>query len=227
MDEKNICFIIVVNNEDAFDECKFYIDNLDIPEGVTLDIKTIKNTENLCKSYNIGMRSSNAKYKVYIHEDVLIVNKRFIYNLIDTFEKDDRLGLLGVCGAKKLPDNAIWWEAEKLVGQVYDCHTGRISLLSFKEVNNGFEEVETIDGLIMISQYDIKWREDFFDKGYFYDIAQCTEFINNGYKVGVVDQNKAWCIHNCSKGSGANEFEKYRNIYVNDYKNSILVKVDN
>lgn len=224
MDEKNICFIVVVNNEDTFNECKLYIDSLEVPNGFTTNIITIKNIENLCKAYNIAMRSSNAKYKVYIHEDVLIINKKFIYNLINTFKNDDTLGLLGVCGAKKLPDNAIWWESEKLLGQVYDCSTGRTRLLSFGEVENLYEEVETVDGLIMITQHDIKWREDLFDKGYFYDIAQCTEFISKGYKVSVVKQEKPWCIHDCVKEAGPNEFEKYRNIYLNDYKNTLKKK---
>ena len=39
----------------------------------------------------------------------------------------------------------------------------------------------------------------------FYDISQSKEFLMAGYKVGVVNQDQPWCLHNC----GVSKFTKY------------------
>lgn len=33
------------------------------------------------------MRESDDKYKVYLHQDTFIINKNFIYDIIDIFKK--------------------------------------------------------------------------------------------------------------------------------------------
>lgn len=57
--------------------------------------------------------------------------------------------------------------------------------------------MEAIDGFIMITQYDIAWREDIFDHWDFYDCSQSMEFIRKGYKVVVPAMQKPWCVHDC------------------------------
>ena len=42
-------------------------------------------------------------------------------------------------------------------------------------------EVKGIGGLIMITQYDIPWRDDIFDGWHFYDASQSIEFIRKGF----------------------------------------------
>ncbi len=51
------------------------------------------------------------------------------------------------------------------------------SLLSLGNVKNDYEQVRVIDGLIMVTQYDLPWREDLFLGWHFYDVSQCLEFL--------------------------------------------------
>ena len=66
--EKEIAFVICVNNEMVFQECVYYINRLQIPEGYTLDVIAIREAESMCSAYNEAMKCSQAKYKVYLHQ---------------------------------------------------------------------------------------------------------------------------------------------------------------
>lgn len=58
-------------------------------------------------------------------------------------------------------------------------------------------EVEAIDGFLMVTQYDIPWRADLFDKWDFYDCSQSMEFGRRGYKVVIPNMKRPWCVHDC------------------------------
>lgn len=83
-----------------------------------------------------------------------------------------------------------------------------------------YEIVEAIDGLIMVTQFDIKWKEEIFDGLYFYDISQCLEFKKKGFQVVVPRQEKTWCIHDWGTEVDSelqSETEKYRKIFLQEY----------
>ena len=58
-----ISFIICVNNEIYFDECRYYIERLHVPDGYEIDVLAIRDADSMCAAYNLGMKSSDAKYK--------------------------------------------------------------------------------------------------------------------------------------------------------------------
>ncbi|QXM06349.1 glycosyltransferase [Crassaminicella indica] len=227
LDPKKICFITCVNDEKMYEEALLYIKNLQIPENYTIETLCIKNAKSITKGYNQGMKFSNAKYKVYIHQDVFIINKKFISDFINIFEQDKNIGMLGVAGSKTIPSSGIWWEAQQTYGKVYDSHTGRLELLQFNTVANKYESVKAIDGLIMITQYDIPWREDLLDGWHFYDASQSIEFIKAGYKVAIPKQSKPWCIHDCGIVNVNNGYEKYRKIFLDEYAKELFPSYKN
>ena len=75
-------------------------------------------------------------------------------------------------------------------GKLYETHVYETVIMDNREGveadrSRPYIDVEAIDGLIMITQYDIPWREDLFQKWDFYDVSQSMEFIRHGYKVAV------------------------------------------
>lgn len=44
---------------------------------------------------NAALESSDAKYKIYMHQDVFIYHKGFIEDILRLFKAHDRLGLMG------------------------------------------------------------------------------------------------------------------------------------
>ena len=165
--------------------------------------------------YNEGMHGSDAKYKVYLHQDVFIVNRNFIQDLLDIFTEKD-IGMIGMVGAAELPENSIMWNMPR-VGKLY------VNLIyqSHKSVFGGIEEkyqqVQAVDGLLIATQYDLPWREDLFHYWDFYDVSQSQEFIQKGYRVVVPSQKQPWCIHD----DGFNNLKNYyqaRRIFNEQYK---------
>lgn len=215
---KKIAFICCVNDEEAYSRAlPFITDLIRIPAGYEIELISKKDAASITKAYNEAMMSSDAKYKVYMHQDVLIIHPHFIEEIIQIFECHPKIGMLGVAGAKTLPSNGIWWESADTYGKVYDSHTGKMELLQFHEVKEAVETVKAIDGLIMITQYDVPWREDIFDGWHFYDISQCFEFTKAGYDVAIPKQEKSWCMHDCGIVNIQNGYEEYRQRFIKEY----------
>lgn len=220
LNSNKICFISCVNDERQYEENLLYINQLKIPEGYEVEKIGVRGAKSMTSGYNMAMQQSNAKYKVYLHQDVFIINKNFINELIEVFDGDNYLGVMGVVGTKELPPSGNWWESALTVGKVYENHTGKMLLLSFKEVTKAYEEVQVLDGLVLITQYDVPWREDLFKGFHYYDISQCVEFKKSGYKVGIPNQSNPWVIHDCGLKQDKNDFwvyEGYRKVFLKEY----------
>jgi hypothetical protein len=217
MNEKKICFISCVNRPEMYKEALFYINRLELPEGFELECICIENARSLASGYNEGMSRSDAKYKVYMHQDVFIINRRFIADLTAVFNLDESLGLIGMCGAEKLPQDAVWWGAGKKYGCVYENHTGSMGRLEFKKPGGACARVEAIDGLLFATQYDIPFRSDLFDGWHFYDVSQCFEFIRKGYFCAVPGMPEPWCIHDCGIVNTGNGYEPARQRFIREY----------
>jgi glycosyltransferase involved in cell wall biosynthesis len=217
INEHKIAFIYCYNDEQLLKESNLSIQSLNIPIGYEIEIIPVKNASSMCAGYNIGMQKTDAKYKVYLHQDVFIINKNFIKDILEIFEKSKKIGLIGVAGGKVIPTNGEWMEAHNKFGKVYDSHTGKMQLILFNETDNHYELVQAVDGLIMITQYDIPWREDILNGWYFYDTSQCVEFLKKGYEVIVPNQKEPWCKHDCGITTLKNGYEEYRNIFLDQY----------
>ncbi|MDF2929495.1 MAG: hypothetical protein K0Q75_1733 [Anaerospora sp.] len=184
LNTNKFCFITCENDARFYQICLSQIKNLEIPEGYEVEILSIEDSVSMTSAYNQAIGKSNAKYKVYLHQDVYILHKRFMQDVLDIFQNSE-IGMIGVAGSAQIPANGIWWESNCNYGKVYDSHTGVMGLVAFKEVEGDYQEVQCIDGLIMITQYDLPWREDLFNGWHFYDSSQSMEFIKSGYKVVI------------------------------------------
>lgn len=213
IDEKKIAFISCVNDSLEYEEALNYIESLEIPDGYSIDTIAVQEADSMAEGYQAAMESSNAKYKVYMHQDVFICNKKFIENLIDIFKKEQQVGMIGMVGRKELPERIL---------VAADWDTGNIHFnggnICCNHINNmNYEEVDAVDGLLIATQYDIAWRSDLFDGWDFYDISQCMEFRRKGYKIVVPFQKTAWCDHD-NTYSRLNKYFYYQKIFCNEYQ---------
>ena len=216
MDDKLFCFIICSNDKWYTEECLYYISRLNIPEGYRVDVLTVEDARSMTSGYNEAMNASLAKYKVYLHQDVFIVNHNFIQDCLDIFTKHPEVGMIGNVGNALMPKNGIMWDSYRY-GKLYETHVYETVMMDIGEETEtdrarAYIDVEAIDGLIMITQYDIQWREDLFQKWDFYDVSQSMEFIRHGYKVAVPCMKEPWCVHDCgflSMDNYDNERQKF------------------
>lgn len=195
-DEGKICFITCVNDEEWYRESLLYLKHLHLPPGMTADYVAVRGAASMAAGYDGAMGSSEAKYKVYLHQDTLVVNRHLIGDLLRLFS-DPGIGLVGVIGCRTLPASGIWWDGRRTYGRVlHACEAESIVDSELKEPVGAYVPVEAVDGLFMATQYDIPWRKDILTGFHLYDASQCLEFKRRGYQVVVPNQTAGfWCIH--------------------------------
>lgn len=192
-----ISFIICANQPDYLAECKRYIQELIIPNKYSTEIISITAASSMTAGYNQGMRQTDAKYKVYLHQDVFILNRNFILDTLKIFQSSEKIGMIGLVGSKRLPDNACMWTSPMRTGALRSCVLNTVDDFFDLPINStkGFAPVQAVDGLLIMTQYDIPWRED-LDLGWdFYDVSQSLEFAKQGYRIVVPYQTTPWVLH--------------------------------
>ncbi|MCM1082975.1 MAG: glycosyltransferase family protein [Clostridium sp.] len=190
---KSVAFILCVNNETYMNEALYFISCLKVPCGCDVNVFTINEAHSMTAGYNEGMKASDAKYKVYLHQDVFIVNPYFIYEILDLFDNPD-IGMIGMVGTPRLPEDKVMIFSKR-IGKIYGADPYSTSISEFEKVEGKYQSVEAVDGLLIATQYDIPWREDLFDKWDMYDLSQSLEFHRAGYDVVVPDMDFPWCLH--------------------------------
>lgn len=222
--ERTFLFVICVNDESLYGKCRQHIDRLLVPEGFQVHTLTIKQAASMTSAYNQAA-AYPAKYKIYMHQDTFVVERRLLFHLLALFAGDPALGMVGMTGSLDLPENGIWWESERLVGQVVEYRKESYRLLKFPlghEPGTSALPVKAIDGLFMATQYDVPWREDLFRGFHFYDVSQSIEFQLAGYTVAIPYQEAPWCVHYCGDEFNAPAYEGDRKIFTAFYSRTVL-----
>lgn len=219
VDEKKIAIITCVNDESLYQEAMLYIRHLEIPAGMTVEILEVWEAKSMTAGYQYAMENSDAKYKIYIHQDCFLCNKNILQDLVNIFLQDSSIGVIGVAGAGDLSvEKPVWWCSRQQYGTIYTkqgyehMHQDR-----FGEVAEPYVEAAVVDGVFMATQYDLPWRQELFDGWHFYDVSQSREFINAGYKVVIPYQEKPWVIHFSPRKTTFDGYNKYSKIFLQEY----------
>lgn len=193
MKTKQIAFIICVNDETYYRECLFYLNRLRVPDRFSLEVYAVREADSIFAAYNEAMQKSEAKYKIYMHQDVFLIEQDILVNLLELFEEHPGIGMVGLLGATGVPSNRRFYRAWD-AGNVIGCNEKK----AFRnELGREAAEVFAVDGMFMMTQYDIPWREDVLEGWDFYDFSQSMEFRRRGYEVWVPRQEQPWSIHDC------------------------------
>jgi hypothetical protein len=168
-------------------------------QGFNVEYIPVLDSASMTWAYNKAMYSSSAKYKIYLHQDVFIVEPLFLHRIHQIFSSDPQIGMIGMIGGRHLPmhkqSNLCWSDCMEVYGNVF---MPSVSLHYKYPMNSPYENVTVIDGLLMATQYDIPWREDIIDGFHFYDKSQSLEFNRRGLKVVVPRMDSHWVVHYCS-----------------------------
>jgi hypothetical protein len=191
---RRIAFLCSVTDESKFERLRRSIDLLDRPEGIEVEIFDTREASSLAAAYNRLLdTASDWKYKVYVHQDVVIRNSNLIADVLRIFRRRS-IGLIGAAGCRYLPDSCVWWDGSGLYGRVLHLSEREPQMLEFEQPAGEYEVVEAVDGLAMITQHDLRWDEGLAGFN-FYDVAQATRFVLAGYDVVVPRQPDAWFAH--------------------------------
>ena len=218
-----ICFVMCVNDWNQANEALYYLERLYIPDGYTTDIVTIEGAKSMTEGYQRAMEDSDAAYKVYLHQDVMIINQNFIRDALSVFAQDEKIGMLGMVGSVELPADAVAWNNNKRCGMLYGNNVVTANITVFPEgITGDYREVECIDGLLMMTRVDMKWRTDLFGGWDFYDVSQSFEMRRAGYKVVVPKQASPWTVHD-DGFLNLKDYRKWQKVFLQEYKEEMKV----
>ena len=214
LNPQKIAFIICVDNENEFSEAALYLQHLHVPYGMEAEIIPIRGAKSMCMGYEQGRQCTDAKYKIYLHQDVLVIYKNLLEEVLTLF-RNPYIGLIGLAGCEKLPDSGIWWDGDGIQNIVaHDLGDGNIGMAGGPVPCC---EVEAADGVLLASQYDIPWRADILTGWHFYDISICQEYRRQGYKIMLPRQEEPWIIHQTRHTKAGADYFLQQEIFLQHY----------
>lgn len=222
MNDRKICFIICYTQDIYLNECLLYLQQLYVPEGYETDVLTIADAPSMTEGYQAAMVESDARYKIYMHQDVFILYRHFLESLIKIFQSDERIGMIGMVGSPVFPEDYMMWSAER-TGNLYHRDMPQCDYEDYRyELEHGVSFVDAVDGLLMATAYDIPWRRDLLGGWDFYDVSQSFEFRRQGYRIGVPEQIYPWCLHDDGKILDLWQYNRNRRICMEEYPLSLF-----
>ena len=197
-DANRIAYITCVSDEEMYAACRQALARQQLPEGMEAEFVPIRGARSMCAGYQQGQERSRAKYKLYLHQDCILQRADAVRRMLRVFAHYPKAGLVGLAGARKLPEYGMWWLGEDLYYHLAE-QTGDTVQLHAAGTTAGAEalEVAAVDGVLMLTAVDIPWRADIFTGWHFYDISMCLEMRWRGYEVYVPDQEqmRPWVLH--------------------------------
>lgn len=193
--ESSISFIIYYDDEQYLRECMYYLSKLHIPRGYEISVIGVRDEDDLAKAYNEAMQKSDAKYKIYMDAHTFIINDTFLYEILEIFHKDSKVGMLGICGSNTLEE---------------ELNRGRMLIWDGDSINEFNQQKEQkqerigkIGTMLMATQYDVKWEGEC-------EISHCRLMKERGYDTIVPYQKSNWCIYDCGAQGLSETEEAYR-----------------
>jgi hypothetical protein len=182
-------------------------------------IHNLQEKLSLCAAYNVGAKKAIFDTLCFIHEDVLFKTENWGKILLNHFEQNTRLGIVGIAGAnlkRKMPSsytqpitNGINPLRYNLI-QAYKKQKKTPHLMQSNPANEILSEVVCVDGVFLATKKHI-WQEFPFDEElldgfHAYDLSFCLQ-IGQKYKIGVChdvlvehlsegENNTDWFINN-------------------------------
>ncbi len=226
MNNHKFAFIICSNRPLLLEECLYYINHLVIPEGYSIDVLTIQDAVSMASAYNEAMAASDAKYKIYMHQDVYLLNRNFLMDLLSIFQSDPQIGLIGMVGYDSISSDGIMWHAPRC-GNLYYANPPipypALESYSYSLEQDSYHSVALIDGLLMATAYDLPWDSVLLTGWDFYDAFQSIHFLQKGYRIAVPNQRHPWCLHDSGPFNNMVHYNQYLQIFRQHY-NCLLGK---
>ncbi|MBP3421808.1 MAG: glycosyltransferase [Lachnospiraceae bacterium] len=226
MNENKVAFIICTNNDQFLNECLVWLEFLNVPDGIEIEVLTITDAPSMLLGMQEGRESTDAKYKVYLHQDVFILNRNFIRDILDIFGADDKIGMIGMAGVQSMPPDGMMW-SEKLVGAIYTKGIRTMDYADYqyemRDENDDLAlyDVVSVDGFLFATAYDVPLRSELFEGWDFYDVSTSLEYKRKGYRVVVPKQKMPWCLHDDGTILSLWNYDKYRRIAIEEYSDFI------
>lgn len=171
------------------------LENILLTIGADHELIVIDNSENkysIFEAYNIGINKSKGEIVCFIHDDINFLTLNWGGILIEIFNENKKVGLIGVAGAKsktKMP--SAWWNCgdKDLYMNINQYLANGNKEYWYKGFDKStIEEVVVIDGVFMAARKDNSISFNTKLTGFHnYDLNLSFEYLKKGYIVVVTN----------------------------------------
>lgn len=225
LDENKLAIITTVPCQARYRVLEAQLKGLEIPPGKTLEIIPVHASLSPGSAYSQAMNQSNARYKIYLHPQIQINDKQILNRLLDAFEEDPTIGIIGVSGSKKTPETGNWQDEKELAGTYGHNTSGGMKTLVLGEPMRETQYVECLSELMVATKYDIPWRHQEYKSLKLLTASQTQEFLDLGYRAAVPVQESPWLNQDCGVQSRPETLES-PDIFYDHYFGGILNTVN-
>lgn len=209
-------------------------DNISETIGVDYELIVIDNSENkysIFSAYNEGIRRAKGDLLCFMHEDILYHTNKWGEKLINHFNSDSTIGLIGVVGTHFLPKTPSYWcDTEYASGTLIQGYneediykTINVKHDNFLKDSNIIDAV-AVDGFwfsIKRNLFDkIKFDEKLFKGFHFYEMDICMQVLTAGFSVKIIMDIE---IEHFSYGNGDKIFDKARTVFFRKWKKKLPI----
>lgn len=174
---------VIAYNSGNINKCIECINNLYVPENVCIDTLGIEGENPVGEVYNACQEESTADYRVFIRENVYILNTNFISDVLSFFEANPSCEAAGIIGGVK-NGRFIDWDCGA-VNIVNEDRADRFVL----EKSSG--EVEVLSGQLIVLKCKADWS---CEESKNFDIVFSERMGIDGKKLAVFKQPEPWCL---------------------------------
>lgn len=190
LDASKVAF--VVRGGARAEEQQRYLACLRVPDGMTAEVVTVDGTDaEVATLYNEAQAASDARYKVYLAPDAVILHETFLADVLAVFRAAPDVGIIGVLGARQLRTDGVFDHALGLVGRAVVHEEGTVR---GKDIVEAYEVVQVLGGGVIATQVDVPWPEGQFEGTSCLAMATSIEYRRAGYRAAVPQQADDWMI---------------------------------
>ena len=164
---------------------------LSVPEGAEVQlVPAVSGRENLAAAFQVAMEQSDARYKVYVSEQLEVLDSHLLSRMLEAFHAHPDVGILGLSGTKQISTSGISYLSPQRVGILLDAEK---QALDGRAVDGLCESVQVLDGCLLATQHDVAWRKDLFHSALFLGASASCEQRRAGHDVAVLGEKEPAC----------------------------------
>ena len=190
--EKRIAVLLHKSRERRYEICMESLRNMNWPDGYEAELFVITQDRPYAVQVNEIMTAADAKYKIYINDDLCLVHPQMIEEMLNLFQ-DDSIGMIGILGSTSLPVSGSVMDSPYKSGAVYIPSEKDLSELRFHETSEA-ADVRFLLPSLFATQRDVPWDEA-YEKQYYAVLAYCRGMEESGVRIVVPHPQEIWCTY--------------------------------
>ena len=189
--EKKIAVIIRKSHAGRYEICMEALKNVKWPQGYDVQAFTMDAAKPYAAQINEILTETDAKYKVYINDEMCIVHPQAIEEMLTIFQ-DEGVGMVGILGSQSLPVSGNLMDSPYKRGTVYVPSEDDFSELRFGDATGEAADVRGLLPSFFATQRDVPWDEA-YEKQYYAVLDHCRAMEDVGVRVVVPLPENIWC----------------------------------